>query len=868
MSLIAGAKARLRLLFGRRAAESRMDEEFRFHIEMEAARIAREERIAPVEARRRALIAFGGVEAHTEELRDTRGLAWLAGMSLDFRLGFRMLLKYPGLTIVAMLALSTALGGSAAWFDLVSTMFRPTLPIAGGDRLVGIYDPTRFRFVEPRGDHPSLAGWGRVQSIHRNVITTDGAATPVRGAAIEARLLSRLGAEPIRGRLFVTSDEEPGRYPVVLLGHELWRRRFGGDSAIVGDQVQLGRRLYFVLGIMPPGFGFPVNHSFWVPFGPNHVEPASPTADQIRVIGRLTPTATLADARAELASEGLRADPYVGTLAMSAPDGMAERTVLYAANAFFLVLLGVCAMNVATLVFARAATREGEITVRIALGASRRRIIGQLVAEAMVLTVVAWAIGLAGAAWVVDWATTAFTRGNEAVLPYWWTGRLSLETVVYSAVLALAAAAFIGIAPGLKATGPGVQMRLRHAAAGGGMRFGRLWTRVIVAQVALTVFFLLAGVSIAWNVRVGRYGSPSVRHAAREYVAARAEFDEPIHDAGAAARYDSAFTELERRVATDPAAGAITYGSRLPGMGHPSLIVEVEGVSAETWTAKAATVAPDFFATFGSPVVLGRGFGGLDVVERRPIAIVDETFVREIFRGGPAVGRRVRESAVQTGTPGPWLEIVGVVRDITVRAPEAAGDGKLYRPGTPADAYPALVVIRSARDPDSLAAGLRGVAADIDPALRLYGLATLDRLGEVSRLAYAVVVRILVGLAVLALLLSAAGIYALTAFTVSRRTREIGVRAALGAGSRRLVTAIFSRSLGQVGVGILIGGIPGAMLIGWGAPEIARGAGAPLAVIAFAAVGIFMAGVALLASGPPVRRALRIEPAEVLRAEA
>ncbi|HEX7241751.1 MAG TPA: ABC transporter permease, partial [Longimicrobiaceae bacterium] len=522
--------------------EAEMDEEMRFHMEMEAERLAREQGLEPREARRRAAVLFGGVDRYKEEGRDVRGITRLAGMSLDFRLGVRMLLRSPGLTAVAVLALSVAIGGGAAYLEFVNDLIRPRLPFPDGGRVVGIYvrdaasgkteQRTAHDFLAWRGELESVRDLGAFQPLERNLITPDGRTEPVEGVEISASAFRVTRVPPLLGRPLVEADEEPGAPPVAVLGHDLWRSRFGGDPGAVGRTVRLGSAPVTVVGVMPPGFAFPVNHGLWVPLRLDGSALRRGEGPAIRMFGRLAPGVGLGAAQAELGAAGLRAaagspdaknlrpfvEPYVESLWSSAPDGVLQMRMMYALNLFFLGLLGVCGANVATLVFARTMTRAGEITVRTALGASRGRIAAQLFAEALVLTSVAALVGLAAAALGLRWVKAALVA-EGAVPPFWWDDRLAPETLLYAVVLAVLAAVVVGVVPALRATGPRLQAGLKHAAAGGsGTGFGGVWTGVIVTQVALTVVFLLVVVSVGWNVRVGRYGAPGLRFAAAEYL--------------------------------------------------------------------------------------------------------------------------------------------------------------------------------------------------------------------------------------------------------------------------------------------------------------------------------------------------------------
>src|SRR5829696_1934303 len=317
MRWIYGARARLRLLFGPRAAEARMSEEMRFHVEMEAAKLVREQGLDPVEARRRALVAFGGVDRYQEEMRDGRGLAWLGGLGLDLKLGGRMLVKYPGLALVGGLAMAFAICVGAVLFEMVMLFVSPTLPLPGGDRIVHLRNwDVQANEKEPRALHDfvvwrqamrSVTDFGAWQDVAPNLKGRDGEARPTTVAAITASGFRVAATPPLLGRPLLPADEQAGAPPVVVLGHDLWRTRFAADSAIVGQSVQFGDAYATVVGVMPEGFRFPMAHEAWTPLRADAFDAAPRRGPGVTIFGRLAPGATLDDAKAELTVLGQRA---------------------------------------------------------------------------------------------------------------------------------------------------------------------------------------------------------------------------------------------------------------------------------------------------------------------------------------------------------------------------------------------------------------------------------------------------------------------------------------------------------------------------------------------------------------------------------
>ena len=440
-----------------------MSDEMRFHIDMETERLTRRG-LDSDEASRQAAIAFGGVEKYRGAGRDAFGFTWMRGMSVDFKLGVRMLRKYPGLTAVALFALSLAIGAGAAYREFVNDLLHGTLPFADADRIVGIQvwdqesgdpDPKQTaNFVAWRDSLRSIEALAAYRALDRNLITEDGRAEPVRGVEISAAAFQIAQVPPLLGRPLQPEDERAGAAPVVVIGYDLWTARLGSDPDVIGKSVRLGKSGYTIVGVMPTNFGLPSRHSLWVPlqlsegFYPRREGP--PT----RMFGKLAPGVTISTAQAELTALADRAAadfpatdrllkpvvlPYVESLWSAVEDSRMQTLVLYSANVLFIALLALCGANIATLVFARTATRDVEISVRTALGASRARIAGQLFAEALVLSSLAAIVGLAIGAYTLRWVKGVVTAGMGSLM-FWWNDRIGLDTVLYAAALAVFAA--------------------------------------------------------------------------------------------------------------------------------------------------------------------------------------------------------------------------------------------------------------------------------------------------------------------------------------------------------------------------------------------------------------------------------------------
>jgi predicted permease len=896
-------RRRLRALVHPAGVDRELDEELAFHLEMETQKNLRAGMTAD-EARRQARLAFGAVRQYRAEVRDARWLAWLPRLSLDFTLGVRMLVKYPGLTVVGGLAMAFAIWVGAGAFEFVGQVLDPRLPFPGGDRVVALrqWDAAAGR-VQPRVLHDFVA-WratlrsvtelGAYRALERNLITGDGAAEPVEVAEISASAFRLTRVPPLLGRALVEADERPDAPPVAVIGHDVWRERFGGDRTVVGRAIRLGSVTTTVVGVMPAGYGFPVAQRLWVPLRvrpPAHAGDEGPPLD---LFGRLAPGVTLDEAQAELATLGRRAAadrpathrhlrPQVLPYARAVLDLESEATVaLRSANLFFVMLLVLVCGNVALLTFARAATRETELLVRSALGASRGRIVLQLFAEALVLGALAAAVGLAAAGAGLRWMLAIVEADAGYRLPFWFHGSLSPATVVYAAALTLLGAAVAGVVPALKVT-RGIGARLRETnAGGGGLRIGGIWTAVIVAQVAVTVAFPVT--AYVTRRQADEFRSLRVGYAEREFLSARVDLDrEPAPGgdttrAAYLARFRDRYRELERRLAAEPGVAGVTVAERFPRMYHPARLVEVDAGGAApldpdypAYRVSAAAVDADYFDVLGAPLRAGRPFHAVDLEAEARVVIVNQSFVHRVLGGRNPIGRRVRYLRQEETSPrasqdamlGPWHVIVGVAPDLGMGRgddPKVAG---IYHPLAPTAAAPVHLAVRVRGDPRAFAPRLRPAAAAVDPALRLDQITPMAELSETSVRFLDFWFTLTALVSVVALVLSLAGIYAVMSFTVARRTREIGIRVALGASARRVVASTFRRPLLQVGAGALAGGVLAGLLLGT-MQDVKTSLGGAALVVAYAAG---MLGVCLLACVVPTRRALGVQPTEALRTE-
>jgi predicted permease len=804
---------------------------------------------------------------------------------LDLKVGLRILARYPGLTLVGTVAIAVAIALGSIYFEAVNKWQNPRLPIRDGDRVVSIrnWDVSRFA-PEGRSLHDFAIWRQQVRTVEhlgaaipfvRNLATEDGRVEPVRGAEITANAFRLMETGPLLGRTLTERDERPAEPPVAVISHSLWKSRFESDPAVVGRTIKVGTASATIVGVMPEGFGFPVSQRLWTPLRVDGSTLAPRTGPTVSIFGRLAPGASMDDVRAELAVLGARLSassrethehlrPRVTAYAKPLTEGgpaLMIRNVLYVVNVVFLMLLAVVCANVATLVFARAATRGWEITVRRALGASRGRIISQLFMEALVLSGVAAVVGLLVAKVALRFGLGMLAGGDE--LPFWIDDSLSWRTVLYAGALALFGAAIVGILPALRVTRVNVQDALRSESAGRAtLRFGGLWTTVIVVQVAITVAFLPLAAGGVFESN--RFNQRAEGIGAEHYLTASVGIDREeygLDSAAHAARARRGFDELQRRLGAEPGVEGVAFASRLPVMDQFKYQIEVDTLlgapATGLRTSTLVLVSHGFFDAFGTSVVAGRDFVPLDF-ETGHAMMVNESFARHVFEGRNPIGQHVRilsgeDDRVAGET---WYEVVGMVKDFGWQLPLPHEQSAMYLPRPPLSVGVVNLAVR-VREPGGFATRLRTIAAEVDPTIRLTDVQPLARVGGGEARMNWALTSVAWLISFIVLLLSATGIHSLMSFTVARRTREIGIRAALGASSGRIVAGIFSRAFLQIGAGVLVGSALAALL----------GVESTRDLVLLLAADALMLVVGLVACAVPVRRALRIDPTEALRAE-
>jgi putative ABC transport system permease protein len=908
--MIARMRSLWRGIFRTQRVDADLQEEFRLHMELRAADLVKAG-MAPADAARKARAEFGSNADHVDRVRRARGLAWFDELRfswLDVKLGGRMIYRYPGLTVIGGLAMGVAIALGAGILTVIALMSDPKIPLDEGERIVGIQVWGVLSNNAERRIAYDLATWkselktvrdvGAFRNAVRAVGANDGRAEPGRGTEMSAAGFRVARVKPLLGRYLLDDDERIGAPLVVVLGHDIWSGRFASDSGVVGRAVKIGGVPHTVVGVMPQGFAWPINHNMWLPLRLD-ANPQPRNGPVLYAFGRLVPDATLEDARTEVEALGDR----LATVSPRTHAQLRARILPFAQSWFelddpetqlmyramqiaaMLLLLIIC-VNIAILVYARTATRHGEIAVRSALGASRSRIVAQLVGEALVLAAVGATVGLALISVIAVQMDTILA--GKSHIPFWMNIGISAETVGFLIALAALAALVIGVVPALKVTGRSVQASLQGLAGGrASIRMGRLWTSLVIVEVAITVAVLPWSVFITSKtleaVMTG-HGFP-----AEEVLMAELSVNRVQNEAGAREE-DSLFTrrstelryEVIRRLASEPNVAGVSFSDDMPGSESSGRIeldsVPVkyesgssgEGTSWARWGAgmrwvRFADVDAAFFDALAVMPIMGRTFKPSDAAQGANVAVVNRAFVDSIFKGANPIGRKFRE----LGNPGigpdsayrgPWQEIVGVVPNVPAMVDWEAPRGVWYSPRRNIEPATLLINVRG-MDPITFATRLRAITTQVDQGMFLRSVQTLDEGLWKTHLPLRVMTTALIAVTLSVLILSAAGLYALMSVIVTQRRREIGIRIALGADRRAVLTGIFSRAALQVGTGIAVGlAIAGVVL--WVSGDDVVGFNA---LIIMPAVSLFMLAAGALAALGPARRGLAIQPSAVLK---
>ena len=802
----------------------------------------------------------------------------------DLRYGSRMLLKHPGFTAIAVIALALGIGANTAIFSVVNAVLLRPLPFAEPDRLMVVYESRIDRGgSRSSASYPNFADWRDQNTVFEHMSTyrdTDfvltGEAEPARlhGAVVNADLFPLLGVAPILGRPFRPEEDKPGDSGrVILLSHRLWQQRFNADPNVLGRSLVLGGKNYVVVGVMAPGFQFPVDSEtidLWTTVAIDSGMFAQRGAHYMHVLARLKPGVTLAQAKAEM-------DGIAGNLERQYPDENSHRGVvivpaleslvgdvrpalLILLGAVGLVLLIAC-VNVANLLLARASTRHKEMAIRAALGASRSRVVRQLLTESVLLSMAGGALGLLVALWGTD-VLVSLSRND---LPRAGQIGLDLRVLGFTLLVSLLTGIVFGLVPAIHSSRTDLTESLKEGGRGSteGAGRNRLRAALVVGEVAIAIV-LLAGAGLLiqslrrlqqvspgfdpHNVLSFSIGLPEVKYKPEQQVAF--------------------YRQLKARLESLPGVKSASAVMPLPlGGDRMRVTFETEGrpiAKGDLPATEIRTIGLDYFKTMGIPLIKGRDFTERDDKKAPRVIIVNEAFAKQFFPGEDVVGKHIQPGISADDEEPGMLEIVGVVGNVKHMKLSGEADPEAYEPHAQLT-FDMTVLVKTETDPRSIVSAVQSEVKAMDKDLPAYGIRTLDEYLSASVARPRFNTLLLAIFAGLALILTAVGLYGVMNYSVTQRTHEIGIRAALGAQQHDVLKMVVRQGMTLTAIGIGAG-LVGAYFLTQLLASLLFGVSATDPVT-FIAISIILAGVALGACYVPARRATKVDPMIALRYE-
>jgi putative ABC transport system permease protein len=874
-------------LFSRQRIEAELLEEIRGHLDERVEELV--SRGIPLQdAVHQARREFGNMTLIEEQARDVWKWRWIEDLFSDTRFALRQLRKSPAFALAGAVTVALGIGTNTAVFSVVNSVMLRPLPFPAPDRLVSVW---------PRGDagpagpyhvsYPNFFDFRNENSVFDHLVsyrstpislTGFGEPVQLRGEIVSWDLFPLLKIQPTLGRGFQPDDEDPGARTVIV-SHALWKTRLGGDDGIIGRTIDLDREPYVVVGVAPADFNFPVGGEpvqIWTPLALDArsatVQPVTRQrgARMLSVMGRLRDGFSIGQAQAQM-------DRVAASLAERYPDenrryqsvflqaalddvaGLARGPLLFLLGAVGLVLLLACA-NLANLLLSRTAEREREFALRLAIGAARSRIVRQVMTEALTLALIGGIVGVAMAASLVDLALplvgTTIPRIEQTSVD----GRV----LVFALALTVVTSVLFSVAPAARLLDDRLSDPLKEGASGNVHGSGRLGSALVVVQIAFGLMLLTgAALLMAGFIHVTRRdpGFQPERLLTFNIGVPGSQYPR--------ARQLDFYNQLLERLGNLPGGRSAALVIPLPLTGSSMTVgFDIAGRPAPRSArpgSDIAIVSPGFFQTAGIPLLQGRGFTDQDDSASPPVLIVNRAFADKFFPGENALGKRIQSGAVADARGPQMREIVGVVGNARQSPLGSQPEAIYYFPYRQLPWCCPSVILRAAGSPASLESSVRSVVASIDRQLPLFDMRTGDQILSLGVTPVTFLTLLLVGFAAIGLLLTSTGLYGVLSYTVVRRTREIGIRIALGASRPAVLSMVLLRAAMLVGAGLIIG-VAGSIATRRFIGGLLFGADAGNAVLLVSAVSVMIA-TALLAAYLPARRAASIDPMLALRSE-
>ncbi|MFI5178050.1 MAG: ADOP family duplicated permease [Vicinamibacterales bacterium] len=803
----------------------------------------------------------------------------------DLRSGVRALRKYPTLSIVAILTLGLGLGLSTTVFCIVNGALFKGLPFEHPDRVVALFDtkPSEHDRSRPiavqdlplwQARQAVFDGLGAYDQSSVNLSTDDGRPERVSAGELTVAAFDVLKVKPVLGRGFEAGDDQFGAPPVLLLGDDVWRSRFGASPDVVNTMVRTNGLARRVIGVMPPHFGFPELESLWVPLQFNPHGTPRGRGPNYEVIARLKPGVTLAQAQvqveaiaASLAQEFPEANAGVGAGVQPFTEtaiGSEAYGILYTMFGAGIAVLLIACVNVSNLLVARASLRRREVAVRMALGAGRSQIVRQHLTEVLLLAALGAVLGLGISLAGIRWFTDALAADPA---PFWMSFGFDARVAAFVGALILLATLFAGATPAMHASRVSAGAVLKDDSRGStSARLSRLGSALVVAELAMSCGLLMAAGLMIKSVTELR--SVKLPFAVDNVLTMRVDLPHRQYpDVASHVRFAE---DLETRLRATAGVAAATIGDRTVGGFIGTAPVQIDGRAyardSDYPVVHAALVTPGFFDAFQAPPLRGRPFAASDDVKGERVALVNESFARQFLADADPIGRRIKRGRADSTAP--WLTIVGVVPDLIMEGlgntdSTAAG---YYTPLAQSEIGGTMAIaVRAGENAPALTPLVRSAVASVDRDLPIYDVLTMGQIVHRELLFYDIFGTLFVAFGGSALFLAAAGLYGVMSFAVTQRTREMGVRSALGAQGRRLVVLIMRRSLIQLAIGLVLGlglGLAAAVPL---EPLLYRvNPRDPAVAVVVVAV---LAAAAIAASALPAWRVTKIDPMIALSAE-